>query len=268
MSSKFPWINHVFKSWARGRSDQAKRRPFRKVESRLQVEELEVREVLNGTLGLSSGVLTLADTGAPAITVSLAANNYTVTDSNGLSGTISGWTISGTTATEADGGAGSITQLIFNTTGGTFGNATTGIAAASTAVVTINDASATIGGTAVTIDNLAGPASTVLDLPAGDTLTVNSTTSTTFAGNLTDSGSLVVTGTSSSYFALSGTNTYAGGLTITSGTVVAEGGAVGGAATSTINLQVLEHAGFGRLAGRLRHRGRPNHDHGPQLDPD
>ena len=81
-----------------------------------------------GTLSLISGVLTLADASTPTITVNLASNNYTITDTTGLSGTISGWTIAGNTATESDAGVGSITGIVFNTTQATFGTSTTGIA--------------------------------------------------------------------------------------------------------------------------------------------
>jgi autotransporter-associated beta strand protein len=221
MSSKFPWINNVLKSWTRSKSDKATRRPFRKFKARLWVEQLEVREVMTGAISLSGGALALLDSGTPTITVDLASNNYTVTDNNGLSGTMKGWTISGNTATEMDGLAGSITQLNFTTTNGVFGNSTTGIAAAPTAVVTINDATATIGGTAVTIDNLAAPNSTTLNIPSGDTLTVNSMISTNFAGNLTGAGNLAVTGTSTSIFTLSGSNSITGTTTVSSGTLEA-----------------------------------------------
>jgi autotransporter-associated beta strand protein len=243
MSSKFSWINHVFKSCARGKSDTDKRRPSRKFARRLKIEELEDRTVPAGTLSLSNNVLTLADTASPTITVSLASNNYTITDSAGISGTITGWTIAGTTATETNAGAGSITGLTFNTTGGKFGNITT----TTSAVVTINDGTATLSGTAVTIDNLAGPATTNLSLPTHATLTVNSTTNSTFAGNLTGAGSLNVTGTTTSYFALAGTNTYTGGLTITSGTVIAESPSVGGSTASTINLGTTTAGGSAAL---------------------
>ena len=221
MSSRFPWINKVFTSWTRGKSDKAKRRSFRKFEVRLWVEQLEVREVMTGAISLSGGALALLDNGTPTITVALASNNYTVTDNNGLSGTIPGWTISGKTATEMDGLAGNITQLNFTTTNGIFGNSTAGIAAAPTAVVTINDATATIGGTAVAIDNLAAPNSTTLNIPSADTLTVNSTISTNFAGNLTGAGNLAVTGPSSSVVTLSGTNSVTGTTTVVSGTLEA-----------------------------------------------
>src|SRR5262249_52739369 len=122
MPSKFPWINQVFRLWTRGKSDKRKRRPFRRFETRPCVEQLEVRELMTGAISLSGGALALPDTGAPTITMALASNNYTLTDSNGLSGTIPGWTISGDTATETDGLAGNITQLNFTTTNGTFGN--------------------------------------------------------------------------------------------------------------------------------------------------
>ena len=46
--------------------------------------------MLTGAISLASGVITVADTGSPTITVALSASNYTITDSNGLSGTITG----------------------------------------------------------------------------------------------------------------------------------------------------------------------------------
>src|SRR5262249_35279235 len=120
-----------------------------------------------------------------------------------------------------DGLAGNITQLNFTTTKGIFGNSTTGIAAAPTAVVTIDDATATIGGTAVTIDNLAAPNSTTLNIPTGDTLTGNSTISTNFAGKLTGAGNLAVTGTGAAVFTLSGNNSITGTTTVSSGALEA-----------------------------------------------
>jgi hypothetical protein len=148
MSSKFSWTKNLFKSWARSKSDKAKRRPFRK--ARLCLEQLEVREVMNGAISLSGGALLLADAGAPTITLSYdsVGHNYTVTDNNGLSGTIPGWTISGNTATETDGGSGSITHLSFQTKDGTFGNVGSSsvpapIAIQDTDIATINGALAT-----------------------------------------------------------------------------------------------------------------------------
>jgi trimeric autotransporter adhesin len=155
MSSRFSWIRKLINPWSR-KASEAKRRPFHR-SARPSVEQLEVREVPTGTLSLSGGVLTLADTGSPIITVALASSNYTITDSNGISGSISGWTISGNTATETDAGAGSITGLTFNTTNGTFGNSTTGIVAGAATAVTVTDAgNVTIGGafTGATTGNL------------------------------------------------------------------------------------------------------------------
>ena len=65
MSSKFPWISNILKPWTRRKSDKAKRRPFRHLDARPNVEQLEVRDLMAGTLSLSGGVLTLADSCRP-----------------------------------------------------------------------------------------------------------------------------------------------------------------------------------------------------------
>ena len=110
------WTKNLFKSWTRSKSDKAKRRPFRN--ARPRIEQLDARVVPTGSLSLTSNVLLLTDTGGPAITAAFntTTHNYTITDSTGLTGSITGWTVGGTTATETDGGGASITQLSFQTT--------------------------------------------------------------------------------------------------------------------------------------------------------
>jgi autotransporter-associated beta strand protein len=216
-------LNKMFRWFGKNRLTQDGKCPQRR-RVRVMLEQLEIRELLTGSISLSSGVLLLQDTGAPTITAAYntTTHNYTITDSNGLSGSISGWTISSNTATETDGQGASITQVNFTTTNGIFGTSSTGIAAAPTAVVTITDASAAIGSSVVTIDNLSAPSSTSLNIPSGDTLTVSSTTSTTFAGNFTGAGNLAVTDTNPSVFSLSGTNTFTGTTTVSTGTLEAD----------------------------------------------
>jgi autotransporter-associated beta strand protein len=257
------WTKSLFKSWIRSKSDKAKRRPFRKALPR--VEQLEVRAVPAGSINLSSNVLLLADTGAPTITAAYNAGtqNYTITDSTGLTGTITGWTISGNTATENDGLGASITQLSFQTTNAAFSgvvaSATAPVSIADTATATITGANSFSGGLFVQGGTLQiGSASA---LPAATPVTVASGAALDLAGNSVSIGSLngagivenaasfttatlaVTAGGSFSgvvqddaahdsatalevdggTLTLSGANSFTGGLTIRGGTFVAGG---------------------------------------------
>jgi fibronectin-binding autotransporter adhesin len=244
MPSKYNWVKRFLKSWTGRRLSKAKRRPFHN--ARLSVEQLEARDLPNGTLSLTSGSLLLSDAAAPAITLTYdpVGHNYSVTDSNGLSGAISGWTISGNTATETDGQAASITLLKFSTTGAAFGNvgspavpapisitdagaaAINGALATSGSInisavngATVGASGSIAGGADVTIGNLAGAAGAAVS--STTTLTENSTISTNFAGNLTVGSNFDVTGTSSTDLLLSGTNSVAGTTTVSSGALEA-----------------------------------------------
>ncbi len=207
MSSKFHWTKNLFKSCARSKSDKAKRRPFRK--ARLCLEQLEVREVMNGAISLSGGALLLADAGAPTITLSYDStnHNYTVTDNKGLTGAIPGWTILGNTATETDGLAGNITQLNFQTTDATFGS------------VGSSSVPAPIAITDTDIATINGPLATL------SSLSISATNSVSIPGNLTVGSNFSVGGPGSSaatVFTLSGTNSVAGATEVISGALEAD----------------------------------------------
>ena len=79
----------------KNRPTQSRKRPERR-RAWLTVEQLEIREVLTGSISLAGNVLQLSDTGAPAITVAydVGTNNYTITDGTNLTGSIPGWTVS------------------------------------------------------------------------------------------------------------------------------------------------------------------------------
>ena len=234
------------------------RKDRRRLRSKLGMEELERRDVPTGGLTLNNNVLTLADAGSPTITVSLTSNNYTITDSTGISGTISGWTISGNTATETDGNAASITQLAFITTGATFGTSVTGIAAGPGTAVSITDAgSVTIGG------NITGTTGN-LSISAAGGIADNANISTT-SGTITIAADTAGTGTPGSADftqAISGatittTNNTASALTITVNTA--------GSGTSNANIRTIADSGtlaVNSNGGSILYSGTDNYSSG------
>ena len=264
MSRKLPWTKNLFEWYIRSKSVKAKLRPFRN--ALLRVEQLEAREVMTGSLSLNSNVLLLTDTGAaPIITVAYdaGANNYTITDSNNLMGSIPGWTISGNTATETDGNGASITQLQFQTTSAAFtsvvANATASIAITDTATATISGTNSFSGGLLVQGGTLqiggadAVPAAEPVTVASGATLdlsgnnvsisslngagTVENTASFTtatlsvtaggsFSGVIEDDtamDSATAVELDGGTLTLSGANSFSGGLTIQGGTFIAGG---------------------------------------------
>jgi fibronectin-binding autotransporter adhesin len=249
-------LSVLVRRWAVLSSRKPNRAARRATSRRLKFECLEDRVVPAGTLSLSGTVLTLADTAAPTITVGLASGNYTITDSAGLSGTITGWTISGNTATETDGNAGTITQLTFNTTGATFGNATTGIAGGAANIAITDAGTVTIGASSIltttgtvsitattsvvdtgTIGSatngaitISGPLSGAGNLSMGSAgASLTQTTASTFSGVISGSQNLSKAG--AGVLTLSGNSTYTGTTTITAGSLsVGTEGASAGAA--------------------------------------
>ena len=76
-----------------------------------------------------------------------------------------------------------------------------------------------------TIGNLSGGGAAGGNVTlGGNTLTVNQTAATTYAGSISDSGTGGLTKTGAAALTLSGTNTYTGATTINAGTLTASGG--------------------------------------------
>ncbi|CAG9297436.1 cadherin domain-containing protein [Celerinatantimonas diazotrophica] len=104
-----------------------------------------------------------------------------------------------------------------------------------------------------TIGNLSGVSGTSVDL-GGNTLTVNQTNSSSFAGVMSGTGGLIKTG--ASMLTLAGANTYTGGTTISSGKIFVSGGsaiaddsAVTVAAGATLQLSTDASETVGSIAG-------------------
>ncbi len=222
----------------------AGRRP-RRVRLGLELELLEDRVVpAAGTLALASNVLTLTDAGAPTITVAFASNNYSITDTNGLSGSIAGWTISGNSATETDGLGASITKLAFSTTGATFGTSATGVST-TTANIAITDAgSATIGGAITTTSGTIGIAASgaiadnaaIGNASTTGTITISADTAGTGTAGFSMGTSASITTTNATTSALSITvNTTSGGTGNASLGPIAVATSTSSAGTITVN---------------------------------
>jgi autotransporter-associated beta strand protein len=218
--SRKSWIKNLFKSRTRNKSAKARRRPYCNLLA--QVERLEAREVPAGAITLSSNILLLADSGAPAITVGYNAGNYTITDSNGFASVPSNWTISGagnTIATENDGLGASITQLGFQTTNAALtsvvANAAASVAITDTATATISGTNSFSGGLFVQGGTLRiGNAGA---LPAAEPVTVAST------------GILDLSGNNVSIASLNGAGTVENTATFTTATMaIAAGGSFSG----------------------------------------
>ena len=195
---------------------------------------------------LGNGVFTLAN--APdTFNVDVVLVNQTGPFTSGWDG-----------ATLTKNGAGTLTLSALNTyTGATIingGTLATGIAntfATSSAVTVNSGATLALNGFSQIANNLSGAGNVVLD-PA--TLTVNSTTDTTFAGTLSGPGSLVKSGAAA--LTLSGVNSYSGGSTLSAGTVVAtNGSALGTGAISNSAALQLDFASNGTLANSLSGTG-------------
>ena len=181
----------------------------------------------NGTLDVQQDETIGALAGAGAVTLGV---NDILTVDQATNTTFSG-DISGNTGRLVKDGTGTLTLSGTNTfTGVTTVEAGTlavtgGSAIADTVRVTVN------GGTFdvqqdETIGGLTGAAAGTVDIDAGQTLTVDTSTGGAFSGTITGDGALTKNGTSS--LILSGTNTFTGGVTINAGTLnAASSGALG-----------------------------------------
>ncbi|PTX95524.1 autotransporter-associated beta strand repeat-containing protein [Opitutus sp. ER46] len=221
----------------------------------------------SGTTTVTSGNLVVSSTGTlGAATNSLAVNGGTLSLNNaaqtvsalsGTGGNIvlgSGHVLtvnSSTTASYAGNisGAGSLTKsgtgsLTLSGTNSQTGTttvsagsltiATTGSLGAATSSLVINGGTVTLNNAAQTVAALSGTGGN-LALGSSTALTVNSTATNTFAGNLTGTSGSSLNKTGSGTLTLSGTSSsYAGNVNITGGTVIASSaGALGGSSATT-----------------------------------
>ena len=108
-----------------------------------------------------------------------------------------------------------------------------------------------INGNSVTVNNLAGNSTGVIDTISGGTpsLTVSNTGSTTFSGVIKNtSGTLALTKVGSSTLTLSGANTYGGTTAVNAGTLLVNGGIGTGAVTVASG---ATNGGFGTIGGSV-----------------
>ncbi|MBZ9822831.1 autotransporter-associated beta strand repeat-containing protein [Mesorhizobium sp. CA4] len=200
---------------------------------------------LSGSVGLGNdgtGALTLSG----AATFSGTGNTLTLGGSFAGVNTMSG-VISGAANLVMNGGSADVWQLTAansmtgNTTvnGGTLrlGNAQAlGLAPQA---LTVNGGSLDLNGNGTAFTSLTGTGGSVA-LNGGANLTVNGTTSTTYAGSLTGTGGLVKNGTST--LTLTGQSTYTGATTVQGGTLKLDFSPAGGvtsdmvSASSTLNM--------------------------------
>ncbi|WP_068882091.1 autotransporter-associated beta strand repeat-containing protein [Paramesorhizobium deserti] len=99
-------------------------------------------------------------------------------------------------------------------------------------ILTVNGGTADLNGNAMTLAGLAGSGGTVK--LGTETLTLDQTATTSYAGQITGSGGLVMDG--AGQLTLSGNNLFSGGLTVKAGTVKAGSATAFGAATSLLTV--------------------------------
>ncbi|SBS36322.1 Cadherin domain protein [Marinomonas spartinae] len=218
--------------------------------------------LLSGAGNSWSGAATVSAGTLSGTTTSLTGdivNNAAVVFNQNSSGTYSK-IISGT-GTFTKSGSGAVTLTGENTyTGNTIVSAgelvlnnSNGMALADTSAVALTGTGKLSLSSNETIGNLSGVSGTRVDLGA-NTLTVNQTNSSSFAGVMSGTGGLIKTGAGT--LALSGANTYTGDTTISSGEVFASGGsaiadnsAVTVAAGATFELSTSTSETIGSIAG-------------------
>ena len=189
-----------------------------------------------------------------ARTVALAAGGGTI-DTNGFVTTIDRGISGAGPLTKA--GAGKLTLVRANTytgatviDGGTLALSGAGSLAASSGVTLAAagasfDISGASGGR--TIQDLAGIAGTSVVL-GNNSLTVGTSSNTSFAGNITGTGGLIKTG--SGTLVLSGANTYSGGTTVSGGTLQGDTTSLQGNIVNNAAV-VFSQSGNGAFAGNM-----------------
>jgi autotransporter-associated beta strand protein len=189
----------------------------------------------SGGTTISSGMLQIGNGGTTGSIVGNVVNNgslaFNRSDNVSFAGNISG---SGGLVQAGSG----MTTLTGNNTysGTTFINAgilqlgsATALSAATSVV--LNGGTLDLNGFGATIGSLSGSSNLAL---TGGTLTVDQTTNATYAGQITGTGGLVKSGPAT--LVLTGTSSYTGGTTITSGTLqIGNGGTTGSIVGNVVN---------------------------------
>ena len=205
---------------------------------------LQFQQTADGTYSGSisgTGALVKAGTG---MLVLAGANNYT----GGT--TISGGTLQGDT-TSLVGDITNHAALVFNqSANGSFGGDISGngsVTKLGTGTVTLTGANAYTGGTTIAAGALQGTTTSLQGaITDNASLIFDQATDGVFMGTISGSGSLTKTGAGN--VTLSGANTYAGGTTISAGTLQGDTTSLQGAITDNAAL-IFDQAGAGTFSG-------------------
>jgi autotransporter-associated beta strand protein len=136
----------------------------------------------------------------------------------------------------------------------------TGGGLAATGALTINLGTFDLNGQTQTVGALTGSILSAITLGSG-TLTTDSSTTTTFAGGISGTGSLVKAGTGT--LILSGLNTYSGGTTVSGGTLQGNTLSLQGNITNNATVAFVQNTG-GAYAGVISGSGNVTVDAGSQ----
>ncbi|MBE0621831.1 MAG: autotransporter-associated beta strand repeat-containing protein [Burkholderiales bacterium] len=164
--------------------------------------------------GIMSGTGALTKAGTGTVTLS-GANSY----AGGT--TVSAGTLAGTTTSLQGAIVNNATVTFDQTTSGTYAGAMSGTGAltkAGTGTVTLTGANTYAGGTTVSAGTLAGTTTSLQGAIANNaTVSFDQTTNGTYAGEMSGTGALTKAGAGT--VTLSGANSYAGGTTVSAGTL-------------------------------------------------
>ncbi|MEO6840888.1 MAG: Hint domain-containing protein [Bradyrhizobium sp.] len=196
-----------------------------------------------GTLALGAGTtldLTAGFTLAHKVTIAGSATfdvtaGQTVTDSGGISGSTAALTKTDTGTLKLSASTNNFAAL--NVNGGTLLLGSALALQTKTAVTVAAGATLDLGGFQANIGTLAG-AGTVTDSGNAATLTINTTSPTTFSGVIEDGAHAVTLGIKNGNLTLSGANTYSGATIISQGSLI---GGVANAFSANSSVTVSSH---------------------------